>query len=191
MEQIIIDHYVTERLPDGFVDTIGEQAQETVALDRSDLQTLRKRATKRLRELDEQEERLLDLGADGSIHSVKLRERIQKIAVERVRLNEDRQSSTEELTQALDTISAVLHFLEDPQAMYKAGGNTTRRRMNGAFYTAPYLTREIGRTCRTNARVRGIHRVIRAISPLAGRTDAGGIRIQKCKQASQSEDWDA
>jgi hypothetical protein len=94
-------------------------------------------------ELDRQEECLIDAVADGSVPSDKLRERLQKMAVERFQLEKDRQSSSNVVKQAVELLSAVLHFLGDPQAMYQAAADLTRRRMNDAFFEALYLRRDI------------------------------------------------
>ncbi|WP_433020506.1 recombinase family protein [Kribbella sp. CA-294648] len=150
VEQVIINHYATERMPPGFSATVSDQAREAILEDRKDFDVRRRNATKRLRELDTQEERLIDLAADGTLQSGKLRERLKKLAVERVRLTDDQQASTEVLTQGLEVLNAVLHLLEDPQAMYKAAADATRRRINSAFYDALYISRDaVGHVERT------------------------------------------
>ncbi|WP_233712075.1 hypothetical protein [Kribbella turkmenica] len=93
-------------------------------------------------EIDQQEERLIDLVADGDLPSTKLRERLQKLAIERIQLEQDRQSNESIIKQAIALLSAVLHLLEDPQGMYTRASDLTRRRINDAFFEALYIGRE-------------------------------------------------
>ncbi|MGC4191948.1 MAG: recombinase family protein [Thermomicrobiales bacterium] len=94
----------------------------------------RKRIKRELADLGGKEERLLDLVADGTLDTDKVRERLAKLQVQREGLSQRLETTDVFLQQESDTLLAYLRLLERPGAFYTAAKDTVRRKLLRAYF---------------------------------------------------------
>ncbi len=97
VEQAVLDHYATIRLPDGFAARAQSELRAAAAEIQHDTKDLNAALEQRLAELNEKEERLLDLAADGDLPQIKIRARLRQLAADRVRIKQDRVQADEKI----------------------------------------------------------------------------------------------
>lgn len=85
--------------------------------------------------LDVKEERLLDVVADGSLTTEKVRGRLAKLQVQRTALMRRLDTTDDLIRQETDTLLRYLDLLERPGAFYAATDATTRRRLLRAYFS--------------------------------------------------------
>jgi site-specific DNA recombinase len=135
----VIGHYVTLRLPDSFRQEVREQLEEAVADDQTSTRELHAALTRRLKELDERESRLIDLAADASLPQAKIRAKLHEIQRERDRAHAGLTNTGEELAVGAAVLRDALHLVEDPQRLYHDVADDIRRHLNQTFYERFYI----------------------------------------------------
>ncbi|MEV6135172.1 hypothetical protein AB0L63_03715 [Nocardia sp. NPDC051990] len=143
VEQAMVDQYATLRLPGDFIAEVNALLDDALADEQSSGRTMHTALKRRLEELDGQEERLLDLAADGSIPQEKIKTRLRRIQVERDRAKEGLLGTGAELGAGANVLREALSFIADPHAMYRDACDETRRLMNQTFYERFYVDEEI------------------------------------------------
>lgn len=93
----------------------------------------------RLTKLDAQEERLLDLLADGSLPTSKVRSRLQKLQQDRAPLQAEKGTADERLAIGAHGLRTALAPMATPHRIYLHSPDTIRRTVNDALYDAFYL----------------------------------------------------
>ncbi|NUJ88808.1 hypothetical protein HOW07_12400 [Plantibacter sp. MCCC 1A11337] len=93
-----------------------------------------KRLRKELKQVESQEERLVDLAADGSLATGKLRERLKEVQIRKNRIRDQLGSTDEELRTRTDTVLAYLDLLERPEALYVGASDSIKRQLLTAFF---------------------------------------------------------
>jgi site-specific DNA recombinase len=134
LEDAVVREYANLRYP---ADVLAGMREAVIAARNNEQQTtrtVRDNLAKQLARLDVQEERLLDLAADGTTTAAKVRARLNKIGLERRRVTEHLNHSENRLTQGADLIDTALDLLEQPQQLYRASTDDGRRLLNQTFY---------------------------------------------------------
>ena len=93
-----------------------------------------KRLRKELKQVEGQEDRLVDLAADGSLATGKLRERLKEVQIRKNRIRDQLGSTDEELRTRTDTVLAYLDLLERPEALYVGASDSIKRQLLAAFF---------------------------------------------------------
>ena len=88
-----------------------------------------------LSDLEAQEERLVELAADGSISTPKLRERLEQVVMRKGVIAEKLEQSVERLHYGAETALAYLDLLRDPAELFKNAKGDVRRELLAVFYT--------------------------------------------------------
>jgi DNA invertase Pin-like site-specific DNA recombinase len=83
VEQAIVDHYVTLNLPTNFVDDVRQPLDDALTEEHRSVAELHAAVSRKLKELEAKEDRLLDLLADDRLPQAKVREKLRKIQIER------------------------------------------------------------------------------------------------------------
>ncbi len=83
VEDTITDHYHTLALPADFIDSVRELPSQTLADEQGSVRTMHAQLAKRIKDLDQKEERLIDLAADDSLPQDKIRIRLRRIQSDR------------------------------------------------------------------------------------------------------------
>ncbi len=93
------------------------------------------RVEKELTSLDVKEERLLDLAADGSLTTDKVRERLSKLQVQRAILKQRPAATEDYIRQESNTLLNYLDLLEQPGAFYAAAEDKVKRKLLAAYFS--------------------------------------------------------
>jgi hypothetical protein len=106
---------------------------------------------KQLRKLDVQEERLIDLAADGSLPLARIRTRLNKLAMERKAIEERMSRTDEELAAGAGLLLTSLEISRDPGGLYRRAPDKVRRQLNDTYFERFYID-EHGDVSDTQAR---------------------------------------
>jgi site-specific DNA recombinase len=138
-EEAIACHYRTIRLPVGTRADLRQQIETTLDDDRATALMMSNQAQRELAKLEVQEENLLDLAADGSVPSGKIRARLRAIEDRRERLQADLANVSIRLIEGAQVLEAVLDLLDDPEQLYRKADDRGRRLLNQAIFERIYL----------------------------------------------------
>ena len=97
------------------------------------------RIKKELADLNLKEERLLDVAADGTMTSAKVRTRLSKIQVQRASLTRRLEEMDSYLRQETDTLLGYLDVLERPGSFYAAADDVVKRKLIAAYFSRIWL----------------------------------------------------
>ena len=100
------------------------------ASDQEEKESLRKE----LRKLEAQEERLIDLAADGTLKVDKLRQRLQDVTLRKGAIAERLAKTAERIQQGVDKAFAYADLLEEPGRLYQSVPDSVRRDLLSAFF---------------------------------------------------------
>lgn len=139
VEQALLDHYGTLRLPAAFIDDVHRLLDTALADEQASTRALHTGLRQKLAELDTQEERLLDLAADAGLPQTKIRTRLRRLQIERERITAGLQTSSTQLTAGADYLRHALELLTNPHPLYHSAPDTIRRMINQTLYHALYL----------------------------------------------------
>lgn len=105
------------------------------------------RLRQELRALDVKEERLLDLAAEASLSSGRLRQRLSDLQIRRAALQRQLDHTDDHLRKQTDTMLAYISLLERPGEFYAAATDEVKRKLLAAFYTDIWLDDDGTATC--------------------------------------------
>jgi hypothetical protein len=97
--------------------------------------------SRRLTELERQEDRYIDAIADPDFPKAKITEKLRTIRDERARLQAQLDATVEELQVGRDTALRVLDYLDDPYALYERSNPAQRVMLNRTIFTRLCLDR--------------------------------------------------
>ncbi len=92
-----------------------------------------------LAKLDVQEERLLDLAADASLTTSKLRVRLNKLQVKRTTIQQQFERTDDHVRRETEAMLAYVELLEHPGQFYASATNEVKRKLLAAFYSRVWL----------------------------------------------------
>lgn len=130
VEAAVVRHYGTVRLSESFRETLRARLDEALVDDLGSLSALKKRLAARMRELDEDEDRYLDLVGRPGWPEKKLRAKLAGIRKEREEVIGQLGDASSRLTTGRDFFLAALELLRDPQAFYERVGTSLKHAMN-------------------------------------------------------------
>jgi len=88
-----------------------------------------------LAKLEAQEDRLIDLAADGKLPSSKLRERLEAVTLQKGAVAEKLARTGARIQRGVDRVYASVDLLEKPRELYESLPDSARRNLLGAFFT--------------------------------------------------------
>ncbi len=94
---------------------------------------------KQLARLSVQEERLVDLAADVGLPTTRIRQRLQKIAIDREQAKAGLSETSEKLEVGAEAICSFIDLLDHPEQLYALADDNARREFNSAFYERLYV----------------------------------------------------
>ena len=139
VEEAVARHYATLRFPADLIDAIRQSVRDTIEDEASASVLLKHHLTAELARLDAQEENLLDLVETGDLPSGKVRERLNRIKQQRLRLQQDAVEVDGRLQAGAALIEAALDLLVDPETLYRAAGPAERHMLNQAIFERVYV----------------------------------------------------
>lgn len=141
VEEYVVRHYRTLGLPENFAALMREQIAGALADEQASLRELNESLTKRLAELDQREERLIDLAEEGLPQS-KIRARLNKLREDRVRIEQDRQQSGAALQAGATLLTEDLALVRDVPGLYANALDPARGLLNDAFFKRLFVDEE-------------------------------------------------
>ncbi len=139
VEEAVVQHYATLRLAGNFAATVRQQLEQAVADDQEGVRHMHAALTRRLRDLDDKEARLIDLAADAALPQAKIRAKLHEVQRDRERTQAGLTNTGEQLAVGVSVLRDALHLVEDPQTLYRNVGDSVRRHLNETFYERLYL----------------------------------------------------
>ncbi len=95
----------------------------------------RARLQKELKKLDVQEERLVDLAADGALATDKLRTRLRDLQIKKHEVRTSLDTTTESLQQHTEMVLSYLDLMARPDALFTAATGAVKRKLLAAFFS--------------------------------------------------------
>ena len=142
VEEAVTDHYRTLVLDPRLVRAVRDLVSQVMADDQAALLVRTQHVRTKLAKLDVQEENLLDLIADGDIPSSKAKERLRRIAAERLELQALLEDGDDRLEAGAKVLNDVLDLLEKPGQLYERSNDQGRRLINQAIFSKLYIEQD-------------------------------------------------
>jgi site-specific DNA recombinase len=139
VEQAIVDHYADLQLPADFAAEVRTRLETALSDEQGDVKALHAGLTKRLKDLDAKESRLLDLAADGTLPQAKIKAKLRQLQADRQEIEAGLSSTSAELAVGVDVLLSALDLVADPSKLYGEGNDTVRRNLNQTFFNRFYL----------------------------------------------------
>jgi site-specific DNA recombinase len=139
VERAVLDHMKTVRLPVAFAERASDEVKAAVDDSRQTVHDLNKANQRRLAELDQKEERLLDLAEDGELPQGRLKSRLRRLADERARLTLDRVEIDRQLSIGANALTAAFGLMRDVQDLYANAVDDVRGYIAHSVFGALYL----------------------------------------------------
>ncbi|GAA4536594.1 hypothetical protein GCM10023192_34890 [Amycolatopsis samaneae] len=144
VEEAIEAHYATVRFSLDFIAGVRTHVATALEDEQAASRLLHQQLTAELRDLDAQEENLIDLAAKGDdgMPQAKIKERLYAIGHQRERLTARLNGTTENLAEAARLIELCLTLLENPQELYLRCDDEQRRLLNQALFEHLFVEEE-------------------------------------------------
>jgi site-specific DNA recombinase len=134
VEEAILKYWGTQRLPQEFV--VRARARIRMTLDETTQSTrlLHEQLGNDLARIDRQEEHLLDLAADETLATDKVRTRMTRLQAERREIQKRLKDSNELLSEGATVLAVQLDLLSRPDELYRQTTDHGRRLLNQAIF---------------------------------------------------------
>ncbi len=139
VERAVETHYVHAQVSQADRATLEQLMQEAVLDGKETVTQLRKQITKRLKELDAQEDRYLDLIGDPEWPQHKIKARLRQTREEQARLQRQLDETGNELDTGRQVLLVGLDLLDHPQELYRLAKPRARKVLNQALFRRLYL----------------------------------------------------
>ncbi len=180
VEEAIVQHYRTLALPTNFAEAVRKQLEDAVTSEQSTTQAMHDSLKQKLKGLDQQETRLLNLASHDAMPQAKIRAMLLDLATERERAETSLANTNAELEVGASVLRDALHLVSDPYTLYKNTTNAARRHLNQTFYERIYLDDTIVTTDEVTPLFQEINDAMREYmrdsTPTKGRPYEGSLR---------------
>jgi site-specific DNA recombinase len=133
LEESIERSYQHLWLSADFLDDLGAKIEATLTDEQRITRELAVNLRAELARLDTREERLLDLAADASLPTGRLKARLRDLALERERIQQSLVSTSSELAAGAAVLRDAIQLVRDPYRLYCNASDEGRRALNAAF----------------------------------------------------------
>jgi site-specific DNA recombinase len=134
VEEAVLRYWSTQRLSEDFIAHVRKNLRTVVEEMTTSLRLMSEQLTTELARIDRQEENLLDLAADGSLPSDKVRTRLTRLKAERKEIQGRLANSDDRLGSGATVLEMQLDLLEHPQELYRQLTDHGRRLLNQAVF---------------------------------------------------------
>ncbi|MBF4561192.1 recombinase family protein [Microbacterium sp. VKM Ac-2870] len=142
VEAAVAQRAALEKLTDEEASTLHSALDDTLRNSQAAQIQARTALSRELKKLEAQEERLIDLAADGSLAPDKVRERLSRVTL-RKKTTIDKLAQTESrIEQGGDIVRAYLDLLAGPARFYRDTHDNVRRQILGALFSELVVYRE-------------------------------------------------
>ena len=179
-ERAVAKRFGRERLSAG---TIAELRQELdgamVARGAAEVE-LQRSLRHQLKRLEGQEDRLVDLVADGALPVSKLKARLRGVVLQREHLLERLGRTDEELARGTEMIDLYLEMLAEPESLFNEATDSVRRQLLEALFP-PFMT-DMNDEITLSA---DAHPAVRALSSLESQISVGNEKSPRLSAGAQ------
>ena len=142
IEAAVEAHYKEVELSPEFIQIVRDNLERAMR-DEANAEHLRRAQLEdRLVALQAKEDNLLDLAADASLPSERIRQRLRELGRERESVREQLDTATTDLNAGKAHIEAFLELLTDVRALYVASSDDVRRSLNQAIFNNLYVAND-------------------------------------------------
>ena len=134
VERAIETEYASLRLPKDFIESVQQMVALTMSEQQESTQLLHDTLRKQLAKLELQEERLIDLAADGSMPQTRIRSRLNKLTLDRCSIEEKLGRTSDELEAGAKLLRTSIELCRNPQELYISAPDEARRLINETYY---------------------------------------------------------
>ncbi len=134
VEDAVTRHWATERISEEIQARIGQGLKTVLDETTASLRLLREQLSVELARIDRQEENLLDLAADSSLDTGKVRTRLSRLQSQRKEIQGRLGNSDEHMAQGAAVLAMQLDLLQNPQELYRQLSDQGRRLLNQAMF---------------------------------------------------------
>ncbi|WP_294947430.1 hypothetical protein [uncultured Microbacterium sp.] len=142
VEAAVARRVAQERLTDEDASALRAALDETLRGSQAAQRQARKSLNLELKKLEAQEERLIDLAADGSLAPAKIRERLARVTLKKKATLEKLAQTEERIEQGGDVVQAYLDLLAGLPRFYETTHDNVRRQILGALFSHLTIYRE-------------------------------------------------
>lgn len=146
VEEYLERHMHTVGVDTTFADRTEAELQVALENQQATVRAMNEAVTRQLKELGQKEERLIDLVADGDLPKTAARQRLQQIARDRERLEQEKTDTDERLSIGADVLRHGVDLMRDVGSLYAEVPDKVRGLICQALFQAVYLD-EITVTC--------------------------------------------
>ena len=139
VEEGVADHYRTIMFPPHLRTTLRAVVDELLQEQQESLQALADQTRRELAKLEVQENNLLDLAADGTLPSAKIRARLREISSRREALQASHADSNERLAAGAEAVLETVELLSSAEELYRRAPDSGRRLLNQAVFERIYI----------------------------------------------------
>ncbi len=150
--------------------SLGEKVKDTIADIMSVDREVKSQLERQLRKLEEQEERLIDFAADGTVSSDVLRDKIQKVNLQKQAVSERLGVTTERLQFGAEKALEYLELLKNPGELYNQAPENVRRELLLAFFKRLFVYVENDHV-RVEGERNATNTIVRSVGDALGRTE--------------------
>lgn len=142
IEAAVEEHYKQIELSAEFIQLVRDNIEQTLRDEANAEHLRRSQLEDRLKALQAKEDNLLDLAADASLPSERIRQRLRELGREREAVIDQLNAATADLNAGRDAIEAFLTLLTDVRALYLDSSDETRRLLNQAIFNNLYVAHD-------------------------------------------------
>jgi site-specific DNA recombinase len=142
VEDAVLEHWAAETLPEGFAARVRELLRATLDETNTSARLLHDQLTTELARIDRQEEHLLDLAADATLATDKVRTRLTRLQVQRREIQQRLTDTRTGLEEGAAVLTRQLDLLTQPQDLYRQLSDHGRRLLNQAFFDELLVDRD-------------------------------------------------
>jgi site-specific DNA recombinase len=188
VEQELEREFGSLQISHDLVDTIRREVElareQTQSMDRE----LRTNIRAKLRQIDINEERLLDLAADAAISTVKLRERLNALQLERGDLEQKLAITDSHLERGAQVLNSYLELLNQPSQIYARADDEVRRQLTQTFFSKLLLDFDSPVQSEARDLVAEIREVAGQLKTIAPVEDAPETKKRRTKSSANLSD---
>ncbi|GFG50806.1 recombinase family protein [Mycolicibacterium agri] len=139
VEQAVIDHYITLQPGEEFVTQCQEKLDDALADAQGSEREAHAALRRRPNELNDKEARLIDLAADGTLPTVKIRAKLNEIKIARARVEAGLTTTADQLSLGAGVLRDALRLVADIHQLYLNGNSQVRGNLNDTFFEKLYI----------------------------------------------------
>ncbi len=131
LARVVGDERLTTEAIEDMKALVSETIDDLLAVDRDTKAQLHRQ----LQKLEAQEERLIDLAADGALPLSKIRTKIEQTTLQKEAVKEQLHLTTDRLKYGAEKALAYLELLREPETLYRNASEAVRRDLLSAFFS--------------------------------------------------------